>query len=68
MDNILKEARILMALEAIKKSEKLSVLAAAKIYNVSETTLCFWRNGWLVRRDIPANLRKFTDLEEKIIV
>jgi len=68
MDNIPKEARILMALEAIKKSEKLSVLAAAKIYDVSETTLRSRRNGRLTRRDIPANSRKLTDLEEKTIV
>ena len=68
MDNIPKEARILIALEAIKKSEKLSVLAAAKIYDVSETTLRSRRNGRLTRRDIPANSRKLTDLEEKTIV
>jgi len=59
---------MLLALKALKNSEKLSVLAAANIYNVAETTLRSRRDGWPARCDIPANLRKLTDLEEKTII
>jgi len=68
MDNLPKEARMLLALKALKNSEKLSILAATNIYNIAETTLRSWRDGRPVRCDIPANLRKLTDLEEKTIV
>ena len=62
------EARLILALEAIKKDNKLSVLAAAKTYNVSHTTLRQRRAGRPARRDTPANSRKLTDLEETAIV
>ena len=68
MDNLPKEARILLALKALKNSEKISVLAATNIYNIAETTLRSRRDGRPVRCDILANLRKLTDLEEKTIV
>lgn len=35
----MQEARILMAIEAIQKSKRMSRWAAAKLYNVPETTL-----------------------------
>ena len=59
---------MLLALEALKNSEKLSVLAATNIYNIAETTLRSRRDGRPVRCDIPANLRKLMDLEEKTII
>jgi len=68
MDNLPKEARMLLALEALKNSEKLSVLAAANIYNIAETILRSRRDSRPVRCDILANLRKLTDLEEKTII
>ena len=63
-----KEANIILALEALQNDEHLTVAAAAKIYNVSRTTLQRRYAGKLVRRDIPANSRNLTDLEEKTIV
>ena len=63
-----KEARLILALEALKKDENLSLRAAAKIYNVHHTTLLRRRAGKPARRDIPANSRNLTDLEEQTIV
>lgn len=62
------EARVILALEAIKKDNKLSLLAAAKIYNISYTTLHQRHAGRPARRDTPANSRKLTDSEESAIV
>jgi hypothetical protein len=64
MGSPLKEARVLLALAAIQNNKKLSVLAAAKLYNVLETTLRRRRAGGHARRDLLANLRNLTDLEE----
>jgi hypothetical protein len=63
-----KEARLLLALEAIKQSENLSIRAVAKLYNVPEATIRHRRKGRAARRDVLANSRKLTDLEEKSIV
>jgi len=57
-----------MALQALEKDKDLSLRAAAKIYNVAFKTLARRRAGTPARRDIPANSRKLTDLEEYTIV
>ena len=57
-----------MALEAIKNNPKIGIRAAAKLYHVPASTLCRRRGGQLARRDIPANSRNLTDLEEQTIV
>jgi hypothetical protein len=62
------EARINLALEAIRNNRKFSLRAAAKIYNISRTTLTERRDGRAARRDISANSRKLTDLEESAII
>ena len=62
------EARVVLALEAIKINEDLSIRAAAKIYNVSRTTLTQRRAGRTTRRDTVPNLKKLTELEEEAIV
>ena len=62
------EARVIMALEAIRNDKKLSVRAAAKIYEVPRTTLTRRRAGRHVRRDTSPNSRKLTKLEEEAIV
>ncbi len=62
------ESDVILALEALQNNKNLSVLATSKIYNVSEATLRRRRAGKPARRDIPANSRKLTDLEEKVIV
>jgi hypothetical protein len=63
-----KEARLILALKALENNENLSLQEAAKIYNVSRTTLTQRRAGKPTRRDIPANSRSLTDLEEQTIV
>jgi len=62
------EAKIILALQALEKDEKLSVRATAKIYRVARKTLGHRRAGKPTRRDIPANSRNLTDLEEQTIV
>jgi len=58
------EARVILALEALQRDKKLSLRAAAKLYNVSTSTLGDRRAGRPARRDILANLRNLIDLEE----
>jgi len=57
-----------LALQALEKDEKLSVRAAAEIYGVARKTLGRRRTSKPARRDIPANSRNLTDLEEQTIV
>jgi len=68
MDSLLKESRLTLAIKALKNNLKLTFRYVATIYNVPPITLSVRRNSRPVRRDIPANSRKFTDLEEKIII
>jgi hypothetical protein len=63
-----KEARMLLALEALQNNEKLSLRAAAKLYNVPAITLSNRHAGRPTRRDLSANPRQLTDSEEKAIV
>jgi hypothetical protein len=63
-----KDSQLLLAIEAIRKDTNLSARAAAKIYNVSKTTLCDRLRGVRSRRDIPANSRKLTNSEESAII
>ena len=64
----LNEVRLLLALQALQDDKNLSLRKVAEIYDINYITLFYWRAGWLARRDIPANLRKLTDLEEKTII
>jgi hypothetical protein len=57
-----------MAVEAIEKNKNLSIRAVARLYNVPEATIRYRRTGRSVRRDLLANSRKLTDLEERTIV
>ena len=63
-----KESRIILAFEAIKKDPKLSIRKAAMIYEVLQSSLQHRRAGKQPRRKISANLRKLTDLEEKVLL
>ena len=63
-----KEARLLMALEAIRKDKKLKVFAAAKLYDVPVTTLRRRRAGVPARRDTTPNSKKLTQSEEDAIL
>jgi hypothetical protein len=62
------EARIILALEALKNNNYFSLRAAAKTYNVSLTTLHHQRDGRTARRDIVPNSKKLAELEEETIV
>ena len=68
MPATLKEARVILALEALQNDKNLSLRAAAKIYNVSRTTLAQRRDGRPTRREITPNSRKLTQSEEEAIV
>ncbi len=63
-----KEARLLLALEAIQNNKKLSIRAAAKLYNVPEATLRHRRASRTARRNTPPNSKKLTQSEEEAVV
>ena len=62
------ESRVVLALQALQDDESLSVLAAAKAYNVNRMTLTRRRAGRLSRRDTTPKSRRLTDSEENAIV
>ncbi|KAH7471612.1 hypothetical protein FOMA001_g13257 [Fusarium oxysporum f. sp. matthiolae] len=62
------EARILLALQALRDNPKLTVLRAANIYNVNRSTLGRRQHGILSTRDTPTKSRKLSDQEEQIVV
>lgn len=62
------EARIVLAIEAIQSSQKISLRTAAKLYNVPRSTLSDRMNGHsTIRERRPAN-HKLTETEEEVIV
>jgi len=63
-----KEARIILAIEAIRTSKKLSRRASAKIYNVPETTVRHRTDGMTPHADQRPPLQKLTELEEEVII
>ncbi len=64
----LKEARLILALEALQNDEELKLKAVAKHYNVASSTLCNRYASRPARRNILANLYNLIDLEEQMIV
>jgi hypothetical protein len=68
MSSIPNEAKLNLALNALRSDKNLSVRAAAKIYNVADRTLRRRLSGRLLRHDIILNSRKMFDLEESYIV
>ena len=51
MPSASKEARVILALEALQNDERLSLRAAAKLYNVLASTLRDRRAGRSIRQD-----------------
>jgi len=68
IDSLPIESRITLALDALKKTPKLSLRDTAQIYHILPSTLSDRRASRPTRRDIPANSRKLTDLEEQTII
>jgi hypothetical protein len=69
MSVLTQEARIIMAMEAIQTStKKLSCRAAAKRYEVSQTTLRARMTGRLSRCDYRPVAQNLTDLEEILLL
>ena len=68
MESTSNESRIILAIEALKNDPKLTERATASIYNVPRTTLADRRAGKLSRRDMTANGRKLTNLEENVLL
>ena len=63
-----KEARIILAIKAIRTSKSLSQRSAAKIYRVPLSTLSDRMAGRTYRPESKANGLKLTELEEETIV
>jgi hypothetical protein len=68
MSNSSTEARMLLALQALLNSPKLSVRRAADAYEVPRNTLRRRQNGIQSRRDTTQKSRRLSNLEEEIIV
>ena len=62
------EARIILAIEAIRTSKKLSCRTAAKIYLVPETTLRFRMKGRTPLHERRPGAQKLSKLEEGVII
>src|SRR2546430_14142211 len=62
------EGRVSLAISAINRSEFKSVRSAAETYDVDEKTIRRRRAGILPRRDCIPNMKKFTELEESVII
>jgi len=62
------EARIILAIEAIRTSKNLSCRKAAKIYIIPEATLRFRIAGRLTCIETRFIRYKLTDLEEEVII
>ena len=62
------EAQIILAIEAVQSSRKLSRRAAAKLYNVPESTLRARMNGVTPKADSRPASQSLTKIEEEVVV
>ena len=62
------EARILQSLQAYKNDPKLSIWRAAKLYQLSHTTLFCRHNGVQAQANTIPKPRKLSNLEKKIVI
>jgi hypothetical protein len=63
-----KEARIVMAIEALQSDQKLNVHKATQIYDVPETTLRSRRKGAKPKAEDRPKTRLLNKLEEEVLV
>jgi hypothetical protein len=62
------ESQLILAIQALQKDPTLRPQVAARIYSVDHRKLGRRLQGIPSRRDILANSRKLTDLEESVLV
>ena len=62
------EARIILAIEAIRSSKRLSRAKAAKIYDIPYSTLTDRINGRTPRQEYRPPMQKLTELEKEVIL
>ena len=62
------ERRVILALQAMQNDPKLSARAAGRIYSMDHKKLSRRKRGIQSRRDILANSRILTDLEESVLI
>jgi hypothetical protein len=62
------EAKLILAVQALKNDASLSIRHAAALYNSEESRIRRRRAGVASRRDYKANLKNLTKLEEEAIV
>ena len=62
------EARIILAIEAVRSSSKMSIRRAATLYEVPRSSLAHRLAGRTPRNETEANCHKLTGIEEEVIV
>ena len=62
------EARIILAIEAIRSSKKLSIRRAAALYNIPRTSIANRMNGRTFKQETRSPTQVLTDLEEDVLV
>jgi hypothetical protein len=68
METQTKEARILLVIEAIRTSKKLSKYSTAKLYDILYTSLSNRIAGRTYRPDAIANRQKLSEVEEGVLI
>lgn len=68
MPRTINESQVILAVNALRTNPKLKINTIAKIYNIPRTTLRDRLAGKQSRREISANSRKISDIEEESIV
>ena len=62
------EGRILLAIQALKKDQILSIRAAARSYGIPHTTLVDRLHGCPTRKDSQSKNQKLTPIEESVLI
>lgn len=68
MPDQMNEARVILAIEAIRKSPELSIRAVARLYNIPRSTLTNRMNGRTFKADSRPISHMLTKVEEDVIV
>ena len=68
MSNNLLENRVLLAINAIRSTLRLSIRRTAEIYNVPKSTIAARIKGWVTKSDSYNTCSNLTKIEEEVIV